>query len=566
VPEQKRKGKRESDVIFRKSYEEKSIEVERKINRIRFGFITLFYLTAFSAYRSGSTPPVYFSLFIIASLMLVNALFWEIMLPRIKYTYWIKYISTGIDLLGVFGAKLGMHLDPNFGWGLTLKEPATFDVFFLYICLAGLRLDKKFSLFTGFFSGFLYLVLIILSISFGWMLFTNDPSKLLDAHYLRLPTELSKIIFLLAASFTIAYLANDTRAFMGMLSESESKYKFNTTIMEQLLKKIEDISISLTSMMERLKDNTSTMEGTVKAQEIFFQKDGVVIEKIVGDGEEINTISNAQLHMISKILSRTQKMAESIDLISKGGKESSKRATHAREISQESVAFLNDTMRVVNEMKSQSEKILNISQTINDIADRTNLLSLNASIEAARAGEQGRGFSVVAMEVQKLAEQSMQSSKEIHQIVNATVKNIEKSSQMIQATSGKLETVSNVVEENETFLNELSGSIKEQEKASFAINSDVKNITEIAENICALVADEKKALTEFQARNAQKVDLTLSSVTAAESLHELTENLGKIANELLSLIQRKENVIAAENRQPLKTFEEKVKDIRRDKI
>ncbi len=561
-----KKGKRESDVIFRKSYEEKSLEVERKINRIRFGFIALFFLTAFSAYRSGSTAPVYFSLFLIAGLMLVSAIFWEFALPRISYTYWIKYISTGIDLLGVFGAKYGMHFDPNFGWSLSLKEPATFDVFFLYICLAGLRLDKKFSLFTGFFSASLYLLLIILSLSSGWMSFTNDPSKLLDAHYLRLPTELSKIMFLLAASFTIAYLANDTRAFMGMLSESESKYKFNTTVMEQLLHKIEEISISLTTMMERLKDNSGTMEKTVKAQEVYFQKDAVVIDKIVGDGEEINTISNAQLHMISKILTRTQKMAESIDLISKGGKESSKRATHAREISTESVAFLNDTMKVVNEMKSQSEKILNISQTINDIADRTNLLSLNASIEAARAGEQGRGFSVVAMEVQKLAEQSLQSSKEIHQIVNATVKNIEKSSTMIQATSGKLETVSNVVEENETFLNELSANIKEQEKASFAINSDVKNITEIAESICALVSDEKNALSEFQARNINKADLTLDSVRAAESLHELSENLGKISSQLLELIQRKENTIAQENRQPLKTFEEKVKDIRRDKI
>ena len=60
-------GKRESDVIFKRSYEEKSLEVEKKINRIRFAFITLFFLTAFSAYRSGSTPPVYLSLFIIAS-------------------------------------------------------------------------------------------------------------------------------------------------------------------------------------------------------------------------------------------------------------------------------------------------------------------------------------------------------------------------------------------------------------------------------------------------------------------------------------------------------------------
>ncbi len=566
MSEETKIGKRESDVIFRKSYEEKSLEIEKKINRIRFIFISLFLLVSFSSYKSGSTKPVYITMFLITGTLLVSAIIWEILLRKISYSYWIKYISTSIDLLSVFGLKYGMHFDVNLGWALTMKEPATFDLFFLYICLAGLRLDKKFSLFTGFFSVILYVLLIILSLSSGWMSFTSDPSKFLDVHFLRFPTELSKILFLLGASFTIAYLANDTRAFMGMLSESESKYKFNTTVMEQLLQKIEEISISLTSMMGRLKDNSGTMEKTVKEQEMFFQKDAIVIDKIVGDGEEINTISNAQLHMISKILTRTQKMAESIDLISKGGKESSKRATHAKEISAESVAFLNDTMKVVNEMKSQSEKILNISQTINDIADRTNLLSLNASIEAARAGEQGRGFSVVAMEVQKLAEQSLQSSKEIHQIVNATVKNIEKSSTMIQATSGKLETVSNVVEENETFLNELSANIKEQEKASFAINSDVKNITEIAENICALVSDEKNALSEFQTRNKNKADLTLDSVRAAESLHELSENLGKISSQLLDLIQRKENTIAQENRQPLKTFEEKVKDIRRDKI
>lgn len=561
----KRSGKRESDVIFRRSYEEKSLEVEKKVNRIRYIFILIFYFLALSTYRNGSSPAVYITLFIIPSIQLVFALFWEYLLPRTKYSRTIKYISTTIDLLGVFGAKYGMHFDPNAGWGLAMKEPATFDIFFLYICLAGLRLDKIFSLFTGFFAAALYLLLIILSIGSGWMTFTNDPAKFFDFHFLRLPTEIAKILFLIGASFVIAYLANDTREFMGMLSESESKYKFNTSVMEKLLKKIEEISLSLTNMMSQLKDNTGSMEKTVKEQEEYFEKDSIVIDKIVGDGEEISTISNAQLQMISKISSRTQKMSESIDQISKGGKESSKRATHAREISAESVNSLSDTMQVVNEMKSQSEKILNISQTINDIADRTNLLSLNASIEAARAGEQGRGFSVVAMEVQKLAEQSLESSKEIHQIVNATVKNIEKSSNMIQATAKKLETVSNVVEENETFLSELSESIKVQEKASFAINSDVKNITEIAENICALVEDEKKALNEFQIRNKNKTNLTLDSVRTAESLHELSEVLGKISTELLTLIKNKEQVIAAEHRQPLKTFEEKVKDIRRDK-
>ena len=86
--------------------------------------------------------------------MLINAIFWEIMLPRIKDTYWIKYISTGIDP-GVFGAKFGIHLDPNFGWGLSLKEPELFDVFFLYICLPTYGWIRNF-LYLQDFPGFLY--------------------------------------------------------------------------------------------------------------------------------------------------------------------------------------------------------------------------------------------------------------------------------------------------------------------------------------------------------------------------------------------------------------------------
>src|SRR5690606_32485960 len=76
-----------------------------------------------------------------------------------------------------------------------------------------------------------------------------------------------------------------------------------------------------------------------------------------------------------------------------------------------------ESVKVIDEMGKRAEEIGDIVQTINFLADRTNLLSLNASIEAARAGEHGRGFAVVAEEIRALSDRAAASSQDIGRIV-----------------------------------------------------------------------------------------------------------------------------------------------------
>ncbi|KNF08081.1 methyl-accepting chemotaxis protein Mcp [Gottschalkia purinilytica] len=180
---------------------------------------------------------------------------------------------------------------------------------------------------------------------------------------------------------------------------------------------------------------------------------------------------------------------------------------------EESTLVMKDKMK---NLSYKSDEIQNIVEVINDIAQQTNLLSLNASIEAARAGEYGKGFSVVANEIRKLAEESMSFSKKIGGIIKGVredIKDVDTSANIVLGTvmqSGKIleYTISdfNTLKESNEVIFELIDKLyvivdksnKDKEKMIMSMNNVVSVSEETAVSTVEISSSTQKQLSEFE--------------------------------------------------------------------
>jgi len=234
---------------------------------------------------------------------------------------------------------------------------------------------------------------------------------------------------------------------------------------------------------------------------------------------------------IDEINHSIEDTAKNIVIVSEKAKKAGEIASSGGSIVQESINKMNQINKtaleaadLLKELTKSSQQIGAIVNVINDIADQTNLLALNAAIEAARAGEHGRGFAVVADEVRKLSENTTKATKEIAQMIKKIQTETEKAYKTMLISAEEINSGK-----------ELSA------KSGESLNEIIKATEEVANLILqiAAAAEQQSANSATITHNAERINqIVKESTQGIMQIAKAADGLTQLSTQLQKLIQR----------------------------
>ena len=310
---------------------------------------------------------------------------------------------------------------------------------------------------------------------------------------------------------------------MGSLAEGDLTVK--TTVSEDITGAIAD---SVNYAIDELRSLVTTINETSEQVSSSAQETQTTARHLANAAQQ-------QAQQISSATSAINQIVNSMDIVSKDSAESADVAERSVEIASRGAEVVRETISGMDSIRDQiqetskrikrlgesSQEIGSIVELINDIAEQTNILALNAAIQAASAGEAGRGFAVVADEVQRLAERSTSATKRIETLVQTIQSDTNEAVNSMEQTTAEVVAGARLAEDAGSALGDI-------ERVSHDLSALIQSISTAAKAQSAAATDvsvSMNAIQEITSQTSQGASQTADSIgTLAQLASDLHTN------------------------------------------
>lgn len=337
----------------------------------------------------------------------------------------------------------------------------------------------------------------------------QQQAKKVYSNTLKITVGIIAVIFLLSVIFGIfiAKIISRPLGQVAALVEKVADGDLSETVNIRTKDEVGILAHSVNRMVENLR---ATIQNILSASENLSAS----AEQVSASTEEIASASTNQANAAQTINELFKELADAINSIALNTEQAAELSNKTVKIAEEGEQVVHSSVEgaslvstQMSRLEEDSKKIGEIIEVINDIADQTNLLALNAAIEAARAGEQGRGFAVVADEVRKLAERSSEATNEISNIIKSmqeatilSVKSVEEGVSTTQKSGEAFENIIRMINDTGNKVTEIASASEEQAAQTSEVLSYIESISATTEEAAASseeTASTANALTEL---------------------------------------------------------------------
>jgi methyl-accepting chemotaxis protein len=309
----------------------------------------------------------------------------------------------------------------------------------------------------------------------------------------------------------------------------------NRRSIQAMLDTTNNTAMKLASSTEEMAGTTSLFSDNVQSQAASVEEITSTVEEVASSGEGVYTMAKNQADLAGRVKANMENLREIVTRVDEKTKEALAIRDALNVIVERSKTEIRDVLSVMSTATSKFKDVQDTVGIIEDISDRINLLSLNASIEAARAGEYGRGFAVVADEIGKLADSTSHNLKSINDLFSLSSREVGNAFGRLDSFTGSLNEMIASISRFSDSMDVIVNLAREDIALNDAARESLSGVLSEASNILNATGEQKSALDEI-ARSVSVINRTTQEVALGSlELSSTSRELADLAQSLMDI-------------------------------